>query len=307
MKLTSNYRPSCSTAVSCSHPRSAAHAILLAIGALALAAPINAAVGMASATSPAALINSKHGIANNPVGATFVVAAQRGSVSPSARWDNATIFERWSRSSVGADGSRDVVSPNTPTDQLSALPEAEMGPAFFVESGSGEGASAGNSATTAESIDSPLAGAKAAWRHGTWDLYISGYAYHLPGYYSAARRARLNANEWGGGLGRSIEDQKGNLHQVFFLVTQDSHYKPQYFAGYSWLHPFFPDSPVQLDFGVSAFLFSRVDVANGVPLPGLLPFLTVGTKRLQLIVLYVPPIGKEIGGQTIYFYSRIQM
>ena len=207
-----------------------------------------------------------------------------------------------------APGMTGLVAPATALpDDTNAVPETEQAPAALIESsGASEGGSGSNLATT-ETIDGPLSGAKAAWRHGDWDLYISGYAYHLPGYYTAARRAKLNANEWGGGLGRSIDDRKGNRHQVFFLAAQDSHYKPQYFAGYSWLHPFFPDSPAQLDFGISAFLFSRVDVADGVPLPGLLPFLSVGTKRVQLIVLYVPPVGQEIGGQTVYFYSRIQL
>ena len=91
------------------------------------------------------------------------------------------------------------------------------------------------------------------------------------------------------------------------MVTQDSHYKPEYFAGYLWQHPLIPDSPVQVDFGITAFLFSRVDVENGVPLPGILPYLAFGTKRVQVVVLYVPPIGDLIGGQTVCFFGRIQL
>lgn len=203
-------------------------------------------------------------------------------------------------------------SPLGSSDGFSAeTGDAAGAPSFFATGefagGTADGASGPSNTFTVGSgpIAGAISGFKAAWNRGDWDLYLSGYAWHLPGSYTAARRSKLNSTTWGGGFGRSIGDDQGNRHLIFVMGTQDSHYKPEYFAAYCWQHPLIPDSPVQLDFGISAFLFSRVDVEDGIPLPGLLPYLAVGSKRTQLIMLYVPPIGDLIGGQTVYFFARV--
>jgi len=181
---------------------------------------------------------------------------------------------------------------------LAETGDAAGAPGFFATGefagGVADGASGASNTFTVASgpIAGAISGFKAAWNRGEWDLYLSGYAWHLPGSYTAARRSKLNSTTWGGGFGRSIGDDQGNRHSIFLMATQDSHYKPEYFAAYCWQHPLLPDSAVQLDVGLSAFLFSRVDVEDGIPLPGLLPYLAVGSKRTQVMILYVPPIGR---------------
>ena len=43
-----------------------------------------------------------------------------------------------------------------------------------------------------------------------------------------------------------------------------------------------------VDFGAVAFLMSRADVNNRTPFPGILPAMTVGSKRVALNVTYLP-------------------
>src|SRR6267378_5686649 len=54
------------------------------------------------------------------------------------------------------------------------------------------------------------------WTQGKDEILVSGYAYHLPGTWTAERRAELNANAWGAGYGRTVEEANGDTHTVFY-------------------------------------------------------------------------------------------
>ena len=69
---------------------------------------------------------------------------------------------------------------------------------------------------------------------GDDQLFVSGYAYHIPATWTPERRAELNSNAWGGGYGRTTEDANGDTHTVFFLGFEDSHKHAELQVGYAW-------------------------------------------------------------------------
>lgn len=143
-----------------------------------------------------------------------------------------------------------------------------------------------------------------ALRDGRWEAYFSGYAWHTPWGYNAPTRARLNEKTWGGGFGRSMKDGDGDRHSVFFVAFDDSHHDPQFIASYGWQRYWSPTQEVSLGAGYVAFVFSRKDVANYLPVPALLPCASLRYRRWELIGLFVPRISKDIKGDVFYFFMR---
>src|SRR5688500_9899198 len=79
-----------------------------------------------------------------------------------------------------------------------------------------------------------IATIKDAVRDGDWETYVTGYAWHLPWGYQDTTRARLNETTWGGGFGRTLEDEDGDRHSVYLMAFADSHRQPQVNLGYAW-------------------------------------------------------------------------
>jgi hypothetical protein len=125
---------------------------------------------------------------------------------------------------------------------------------------------------------------------GKWDVYLSGYARHFN------HRGDYNLNEkvWGGGLGKTYRNPKGNEESLYFMATTDSLDNMQYMAGYAY-HWIFPVSDTGLEFGAGASLFiiKREDWFHGTPFPGALPMLSFGTRKAKLMATYIPELPHE--------------
>jgi lipid IVA palmitoyltransferase len=146
-----------------------------------------------------------------------------------------------------------------------------------------------------------------AVRMGEWETYFTGYAWHLPYKYQDTTRARLNETTWGGGFGRTLSDDDGDRHSVYFMAFVDSHRSPQFNLGYGWQRYWNPTRQLSLGAGYLAFLFSREDVANHVPVPALLPCLSIRYRALELIGLFVPRISRDIKGDVLFVYLRVPL
>lgn len=144
-----------------------------------------------------------------------------------------------------------------------------------------------------------------AIRIGQWESYASGYAWHLPYQYQGETRARLNETTWGGGVGRTILDGDGDRHSVCLLVFSDSHRTPQWNLGYGWQRYWSPTPDFGLGGGYLAFLFSRRDVANNLPIPALLPCASIRYRGIELIGMFIPRISRDITGDVLYFCLRM--
>ena len=144
-------------------------------------------------------------------------------------------------------------------------------------------------------------------RSGSWDAYATGFAWHVPWVYDRATRARLNEAAWGAGLGRSIIDSDGDRHSLFVLGFSDSHRESQFVAGYIWNRYWKPAPYWHVGFGYAAFLFSREDVANRLPLPAALPCLSIRRGHFEVFGLFVPRVSKDVKGDVFFVFSRFTL
>jgi lipid IVA palmitoyltransferase len=144
------------------------------------------------------------------------------------------------------------------------------------------------------------------YENGENQLFISGYSYHLPSTYTPEKRAQLNSNAWGGGVGRTVEEPNGNTHTVFFYAFEDSHKTAQIQAGYAWATYWGDRDGVQPGLGWTAFIVQRPDIASGVPVPAALPIALLRYKKANLIATYIPTLNGGVNhGSTLYVFGQI--
>lgn len=146
---------------------------------------------------------------------------------------------------------------------------------------------------------------RTAIRDGEWETYVTGYAWHLPHGYQPTTRARLNDTTWGGGFGRTFTDEDGDRHSVYCMAFADSHREAQFNLGYAWQRYWSTTRHLSVGAGYLAFLFSREDVADRLPIPALLPCVSVRYHRVEVISLFVPRISRDIKGDVLYVYLRV--
>lgn len=139
---------------------------------------------------------------------------------------------------------------------------------------------------------------------GRWDLYATGYAWHLPWGYRESTRTRLNETTWGGGLGRSWRTPDGDRHSVFVLGFADSHRDPQYIVSYGWERSWIARRDWGVGWGYQVFLFSRADVAKHAPLPAVLPCAVLRLGRWEAVGSFVPRVSRDIKGDVLFFFLR---
>jgi len=66
------------------------------------------------------------------------------------------------------------------------------------------------------------------------------------------------------------------------------------------------DRGIQPGLGYSAFMFARSDIANGWPVPAVLPVAAIRFDRVTLHATYIPALGQGINnGSVFYFFGKI--
>jgi len=144
--------------------------------------------------------------------------------------------------------------------------------------------------------------------NGGNELLVSGYTWHTPWTWTAEKRAEENANAWGGGWARTVERENGDTDTVYALVFSDSHRKPEYNLGYVWSTYWLPRSGIQPGLGYTASFVARSDIANGWPIPVVLPVLSLRYDRLTLASIYIPKLGGGINhGSVFYVFGKIAL
>jgi palmitoyl transferase len=144
-----------------------------------------------------------------------------------------------------------------------------------------------------------------ALRSGQTDIFVTGYAWHMPWAYAEETRSRLNETTWGGGIGRSMVDDDGDRQGVFFVALRDSHRSPQYMLSYSWQRYLKPERPMSFGWGYMAFVFAREDVNGYSPIPALLPCVSFRGRHWEVLGMYVPRVNADIKGDVLFFYLRL--
>lgn len=146
------------------------------------------------------------------------------------------------------------------------------------------------------------------YENGDNALLLSGYSWHLPGSWTAERRAMENQNAWGGGLARSLEEPNGDTENVFFLVFEDSHRQPQYNLGYSWSTYWGDRDAIQAGLGFTAMIIRRPDIANGWPVPVVLPLFSLRSQKTEVFSTYIPKLNGGVNhGSILYIFGKIDL
>jgi palmitoyl transferase len=140
-------------------------------------------------------------------------------------------------------------------------------------------------------------------------LYLSGYAYHDRGTYSAGKIDGFNEAAWGAGFGRTLIDDNGNSDSLFALAFLDSHSDVQAQVGYAreWRWQFAERAAV--GGGFVAMLVTRSDMFSNMPFPVVLPLVSVEVKGVALMATYIPKLspGDGANGNVLYLFGRINL
>ena len=144
--------------------------------------------------------------------------------------------------------------------------------------------------------------------NGERSIFLSGYALHGRNTYTPERIKELNELAWGIGFSNSIRDKKDNEESIYGLAISDSHFKPQFMAGYAyqWMKPL--GDQFEAGLGVSGLLISRTDYFGGLPFPGVLPVASIGTRKTKLMAAYIPRVSRNKGnGDVLLLFVRIDL
>lgn len=143
------------------------------------------------------------------------------------------------------------------------------------------------------------------WQTGASDVYVPFRTYHLRSAYDPAKIHGYQENPFGLGYGRSKFDADGDLQGIYAMGFQDSHYKPNYMAGYAFQSFWRPAADWRIGGGFTAFLMTRPDVGHYTPFPGVLPVGAVGYRKVSIETTYVP--GARGVGNVLFFWGRFHL
>ena len=130
-----------------------------------------------------------------------------------------------------------------------------------------------------------LSGAREIMDNGRDGIAFGIYTEHPRFDYD--NRDEENMWPFGGGVLRTVIDDRGNERSLFALVFSDSHYYPEPTFGYSWVARY----PVSEKFHVGAgYLlgFTFREDFNWLPCPMPLPVIKAGTDDVGVYMTYIP-------------------
>jgi palmitoyl transferase len=142
--------------------------------------------------------------------------------------------------------------------------------------------------------------------HGRNDLYVPFHSHHGRSTYTPERIEELNEQTWGVGYGRSVIDLKGDWHAFYVMGFRDSHFKPEYLAGYGYQTYWGRSDSLQAGLGYTVFLTVRSDYADyHLPVPAILPMGSLRYKNASLMATYLPRISVHKGnGDVLFFFAH---
>jgi lipid IVA palmitoyltransferase len=144
------------------------------------------------------------------------------------------------------------------------------------------------------------------YKRGDDQLLLSGYAWHLPWTWTAERRAQENSQAWGAGWARTVERPNGDTDSVYFLVFEDSHKDAEFNLGYAWMTYWRDRENVQPGLGYTVFILQRPDIANGVPVPAILPMFGMRYQKFTLLSTFIPTLNGGVNhGSVLYLFASI--
>lgn len=140
------------------------------------------------------------------------------------------------------------------------------------------------------------------WTKGEKELYLSGYAWHNRYRYTPEKIASYNEAAWGGGLGKSYYDEKGDWSGFYAFGFLDSHKNIEPAIGYAYLKVAHLNEKAHVGLGYTVLVTARPDILNGIPFPGLLPWASIGYGKASICVTYIP--GAQNIGNVLFIVGK---
>ncbi|MCP9760426.1 phospholipid:lipid A palmitoyltransferase [Aquitalea sp. S1-19] len=142
------------------------------------------------------------------------------------------------------------------------------------------------------------------WASQQYELYVPLNAWHNRSKYSAEKIAGYNEDPWGLGGGKYRYDADGDWHAWYAMAFLDSHKDIEPIAGYGFQKMWRPwGGDFRLGAGFTAGVTARKDY-DYIPLPVLLPLLSVEYGRFALQTTYIP--GGSGNGNVLFTWARWQ-
>ncbi len=139
-------------------------------------------------------------------------------------------------------------------------------------------------------------------------VFLTGYAWHDPHTYTAAKRAQLNSHAWGFGGAKRLVGADGNEELVYAMMFSDSHRNLEPVVGYAKQWIWRPENgPISLGAGYTAGLTSRADILNNIPFPIALPLISLGLGPVRLYGTYLPKVNNKLNnGNVAFFFASVR-
>ena len=141
------------------------------------------------------------------------------------------------------------------------------------------------------------------WKEGQPELYLPLYTYHMGFAYSQQKIDGFDKNPMGLGIGKGVYDQNGDWHGLYVMGFHDSHFKPEYIAGYGYKTFWHLSEELKFGVGYTAFLTTRADIGHYIPIPGILPLGSLEYQKFSIDSVYVP--GGKGDGNVLFFWSKV--
>ena len=139
-------------------------------------------------------------------------------------------------------------------------------------------------------------------RQGTAEFYLPLHTHHMRWAYTKEKIDSYQETPYGLGYGRGYLDTKGNWRGLYLMGFQDSHYKPQWLAGYGWKTYWHLSDALKLGLGYTAGMTTRSDIGHYFPMPLVLPIGSVEYRATALEATYVP--GGQGNGNILFFWLK---
>lgn len=159
-------------------------------------------------------------------------------------------------------------------------------------------------ASAAPWYDGAVRRLQTTWEDGQAEVYLPLHTYHMRFAYSPQKIAGFDETPLGLGVGKGGYDQRGDWHGLYVMGFHDSHFKPEYIAGYGDKTFWHPTEEIRFGLGYTVFLTTRADTGYYLPIPGVLPIASMEYQRLSLDAAYVP--GGQGYGNVLFFWSKIR-
>lgn len=142
------------------------------------------------------------------------------------------------------------------------------------------------------------------WQSENYELYVPINTWHNRNFYSKEKIESFNEQPWGLGIGKYRFDDDGDWNGLYVMAFQDSHRNIEPLAGFGFQKIWLPIENLRLGAGYTVGITMREDM-HYIPLPGILPLVSVEYKKMALQSTYVP--GGYGHGNILFTWLRWQL